>query len=48
MYFTIKHDERLAEHTIKTRLDNYCPNINMGTKFVNTEHVKTNESQKFV
>ena len=30
------------------RLNNYCPNISMGTIFMSTENSKTNEPHKFV
>ena len=48
IYSIIKHNEHLAEHTIKTRLDNYCPIIGMETISMNTENRKWNEPQKFV
>ena len=44
----IQHNELLAENTIKTTLDNYCPNIGIKTIFMNTKNSKTNEPQKFV
>ena len=47
-YSIINHNEVLAKHTIKTRLDNYCPNISMKTIFMNTDNSKTNEPHKFV
>ena len=43
----IKRNKLLAEHTIKTRLVNYYPNIRMETTFMNTENSKTNEPHKF-
>ena len=47
--FFIKSNESLAENKIKkTRLNNYCQNIRMGTIFINRENNKTNESHKFV
>ena len=42
----IKRNKLLAEHTIKTRLVNYYPNIRMETTFMNTENSKTNEPHK--
>ena len=36
--FIIKSNESLAKNKIKTRLNNYCPNIIMETIFVNTEN----------
>ena len=47
IYSIIKHNELLAEHTIKTTLDNYCPNVSMGKIFMSTENSKTNEPHKF-
>ena len=44
----IQHNELLAENTIKTTLDNYCPNISIETIFMNTKNGKTNEPHKFV
>ena len=44
----IKHDELLAEHTIKNEIDNYCPNISMKTILMNRENSKTDEPHKFV
>ena len=44
--FIIEQDEFLAELTIKTRLVDYCPNINIETIFINTESSKTNEPHK--
>ena len=41
-----KHNELSAEHSIKMRLTNYCPNISMKTMFINTENSKTTESHK--
>ena len=48
IYSIIKHDKLLAEHTIKTRLDNYFPHISMDTTFTNMENSKTNEPHKVV
>ena len=36
--FIIKSNESLPENKIKTRLNNYCPNIIMETIFVNTDN----------
>ena len=44
----MKDFEHLAEYTIKTRLDNYCPKKNVKTIFMNMESGKTNELHKFV
>ena len=44
----MKDLEHLVEHTIKTRLDNYCPKRSMKTIFMNIERGKTNELHKFV
>ena len=38
----IKYNEFLAEHTVKIRLANNCPNINIETILINTENSKTN------
>ena len=43
----VKRNELLAEQRIKTRLTNYCPNISLGIKFMNTETSKTSKPQKF-
>ena len=43
IYSIIKHNELLAEHTIKMRLYHDCPNISMGIIFMNTKNNKTNE-----
>ena len=48
LIFIIKHNEHLAEHTIKMGLINYCSNISMQTLIANTANSKTNEPQKFV
>ena len=37
----IKRKELLAEHTIKKRLDNYCPHISMEMIFMNREKVNS-------
>ena len=47
LIFIIKHSQPLAEHTIKTRLVNYCPNISIETIFMNTGNSKANETGKF-
>ena len=47
IYFIIKHNEILAEHTIKTRLVDYCPNISMKMIFINTENSEKYEPRKF-
>ena len=39
-YFIIKHNEPLAEHTIKRRLDDYCPSITMKTILLTWQKVK--------
>ena len=36
--FIIKHKNLLAEHELKTRLVDYCPNIIMETISMNTEN----------
>ena len=46
--FIIKSNESFAENKKKTRLNNYCLYISMGTIFMNTENSKTNEPHKFV
>ena len=43
----IKRNKLLADHTIKTILINYYPNIRMETTFMNRENSKTNEPHKF-
>ena len=48
IYSIIKHNKRLAEHTIKTRLGNYCPNLSIGKIFMNAKNSKTSEPHKFV
>ena len=40
---TIKLNQLFVEHTKKTKLENYCPNISMETIFMCTESSKTNE-----
>ena len=45
---SIKKHKCLAEHTIKTRLDNYCPHISMEKIFMNMESNKTSEPHKSV
>ena len=45
--FIIKYHEILAEHTIRTMLVNYCPNITMEMIFMNTEKKKVNESNTY-
>ena len=46
--FIIKSNESLAENKIKTRLNNYFPNISMETKFMSMKNSKTNEPDEFV
>ena len=46
--FIMKHNELLAEHTIKMGLINYCSNISMQTIITNTANSKSNEPHKFV
>ena len=46
--FIIKHNEVLAEHTVKMRLVNCCSNMSMEVIFMNTENSKTHETHKFV
>ena len=48
IFFIMEHNELLTEHTIKTRIDNYCANISLETIFMNNEDSKTNEPRKFV
>ena len=43
-----KSNESLAERKIKTRLNNYCPNVSMETISMNTKKNKTNKPPKFV
>ena len=45
---SIKSNESLAKNEIKTRFNNYCPNISMKTIFTNTENSKTNEPHEFL
>ena len=44
----VKHNDFLAEQTIKTKLAYYYSNISMETIFINTENTKTNEPYKFI
>ena len=46
--FIRKHNEYLRLKIKKTRLNNYCPNINIETIFMNTKNSKTNEPYKCV
>ena len=46
--FITKHNEFLTVHKMKTKLVNYCPNINMEAIFMNTKNSKTSEPHKFV
>ena len=46
--FLIKHNEFLAEDTIKNEISQYCPNISMGMIFMITENSKTNDSHKSI
>ena len=46
--FLIKHNEFLAEDTIKNEISQYCPNISMGMIFMSTENSKTNDSHKSI
>ena len=48
IYFIIKQNEVLAEHTVKERLDNYCPYIRMEVILTNMERSKTSELHKSV
>ena len=41
--FIIKHIKLLAEHTIKTKLANYCSNISMEMIFMNTKNINTKD-----
>ena len=43
-----KYNEILAERTIKTRLENFCPNKPTEMISLNMEDSKTNEPHKFV
>ena len=45
--FIIKHHDLLAEHTIRTKLVNYCPNIIKEMEFMNTEENEINEPNTF-
>ena len=46
--FIMEINESLAENKIKTRLNNYCQNINVEIIFMNMENSKANEPLKFV
>ena len=46
--FLVKHNEFLAEDTIKNEISQYCPNISMGMIFMITENSKTNDSHKSI
>ena len=46
IYFLIKYNKNLTEHTIKLRLDSSCPSMNLKNNFLNKSNNKTNEPQK--
>ena len=45
--FILKHNQVLAEHTIKNKFVDFCSNISMETIFMNMENSKTNEPHKY-
>ena len=42
MYYVIKHSEHLADHTIKNKIRQFCPNISIKTTLMNTKNSKMN------
>ena len=36
--FIIKHNESFSENKIENKIEQYCPNISLGTIFINTEN----------